>query len=204
MDKGYRRFFERNPMPEDEARKLFASMQLRTIDKGEYIVKQGDYNSDFYIIDKGIFSGFQKNQLGAEVTLWFAFSGEPIINVWCHAMNRFSPINIISETKSTVWVIDKHTLDRLILENPDISLCMHKILLGQLAYYENRLLEMSKPSNATERYKWIMEWHPELLREVTISRIASFLGITVQSLSRIRHDMFLKKRAVSACFRRRS
>ncbi len=193
MDKGYSRFFQRNPMPEQEARKLFAHMQLVRFSKGDYVIRQGDSNSNLYVIDRGIWSGFEKRSDSQDVTLWFAFSGEPVFNVWSYVLSELSPIDVISETDSTAWVIGKSDLDKLIHENMDILDCFLKIILGQLAHYENRLLQMSKPANASERYLWLAEWHPELLQEVPLSRIASFLGVTVQSLSRIRRNIFLKK-----------
>lgn len=193
MDKGYSRFFQRNPMPEQEARKLFAHMQLVRFSKGDYVIRQGDSNSNLYVIDRGIWSGFEKKSDSQDVTLWFAFSGEPVFNVWSYVLSELSPIDVISETDSTAWVIGKSDLDKLIHENMDILDCFLKIILGQLAHYENRLLQMSKPANASERYLWLAEWHPELLQEVPLSRIASFLGVTVQSLSRIRRNIFLKK-----------
>lgn len=193
MDKGYSRFFERNPMPEQEARKLFAHMQLIRFAKGEHVIRQGDFKSNLYVIDRGIWSGFEKRSDGQDVTLWFAFSGEPVFNVWSYVMGKQSPIDVISETDSKAWVIAKPKLEQLIHENTDILDCVMKIILGQLAHYENRLLQMSKPANASERYLWLAEWHPELLQEVPLSRIASFLGVTVQSLSRIRRNIFLRK-----------
>lgn len=192
MDKGYCRFFQRNPMPEQEARKLFAHMQLVRFSKGDYVIRQGDSNSSLYVIDRGIWSGFEKRSDSQDVTLWFAFSGEPVFNVWSYVLSELSPIDVISETDSTAWVIRKSDLDKLIYENTDILDCFLKIILGQLAHYENRLLQMSKPANASERYLWLAEWHPELLQEVPLSRIASFLGVTVQSLSRIRRNIFLR------------
>lgn len=192
MDKGYDRVFQQNPMPEQEARKLFAHMRLVSFAKGDYVMRQGEYNSDLYVIDRGIWSGVEKRIDNADITLWFAFSGEAVFNVWSYVMDKLSPINIISETESTAWVIGKSELEQLTRDDADIRDCFQKIILGHLAYYENRLLHMSKPSNSSERYLWLTEWHPELLREVPLSRIASFLGVTIQSLSRIRKNIFRK------------
>ena len=190
MDKGYARFFQRNPMPENEARKLFRHMRLKSFSRGEFIVKRGEFNSDFHVLDRGIWSAVQHEVDYADITLWFAFSGECVFNVWSFVMGKPSPIDIISETDSTAFVIDKDSLEEILSSEPDVAACLHKIILGHLAFYENRLLEMSRPSRATDKYKWISEWHPELLREVPVGRIASFLGITIQSLSRIRRHMF--------------
>lgn len=193
MDKGYNRFFQRNPMPEAQARQLFAHMQLVNFSKGDYIIRQGELHTNFYCIDRGIWSGFERLGDNTDVTLWFAFSGEPVLSVWSYVMNQPSPINIYAETNSTAWVIDKESLERAIHENEEISDCVQKIMLGQLAYYEDRLLQMSKPANTSQRYLWLTQWHPELLQEVPLSRIASFLGVTIQSLSRIRRTIFSKK-----------
>lgn len=111
------------------------------------------------------------------------------MNIRNFVMDRPSPNDIISGTDSTAWVIDKKMLERLTKENSDIAICVQKILLGHLAYYENRLLQMSTPSNASDRYSWVAEWHPGLLREVPVKRIASFLGVTVQYMSRIRRQL---------------
>lgn len=192
MDKGYYRFFQRNPMPEDEANKLFSHMKLVKFSKGDFIVNAGESNTNLYIIERGIWSGFECREEGHDVTLWFAFSGEPVINVWSYALGKKSPINIISETDSTAWMIPKCRLMELVHENPDILDCAMKIILCHMAHYENRLLQMSHPADATERYLWLSEWQPELLQEVPLSRIASFLGITMQSLSRIRRNIFMK------------
>lgn len=190
---GYDLFYKRNPMPEAQAEMLFAHMRPRHFAKGEYVIKRGDFDSRLYIIDKGIWSGFEKRTEGQDITLWFAFAGEPVFNVWSFVLGKESQIDIISETDSTALMITKPELERLMHENAEIMDCVHKIMLGQLAHYENRLLQMSKPANASERYLWLAKWHPDLLRSIPLSRIASFLGVTCQSLSRIRKMVFLNK-----------
>ena len=194
MDNGYARFFQRNPMTEDESRKLFEYMQFSKFSRGEVIVESGGFNSNFYVIDRGIWSGGQFNKDNVNITLWFAFSGECVFNVWNFVMGLKSPISIISETDSTAYYIEKEQLEKLISDNKSIEICFRKIILGHLAWYENRLLEMSEPENAGERYLWISKWHPELLQEVSMTRIASFLGITIQSLSRIRREIYKNSR----------
>lgn len=51
MENGYTRFFQRNPMPEVESRKLFKHMKLVGFKRCNTIVRQGDFDSNFYVID---------------------------------------------------------------------------------------------------------------------------------------------------------
>ena len=80
------------------------------------------------------------------------------------------------------------TLNRLCDENHEVERFGRLLTLRMLMELNNKMMDLQFKT-AKERYLSLMEKHPDIFNRVNLGHIASYIGITIQSLSRIRSEV---------------
>ena len=165
-----KKFCKKYKLPEKSLFDLLSHMEEVSFSKGELIIRKGDRNSNwraYYLAD------------GTENSLWFVGSGETAFSSWTYVEGKPSQINIESVNDSIAYCISKVKLETLFSHSLEMANFGRKI-------FEREILSYGAPPTAKERYLTLMEENPELLQDVPLKYLASYLYITPQSLSRIR------------------
>lgn len=92
---------------------------------------------------------------------------------------------------SELLLLDKFSYDHLLLEIPKFERLFRKLLENRLIANERRIAATLSDS-AEERYLAFLKSYPAIAQRVSLNQIASYLGITPESLSRIRGDIAKK------------
>ena len=172
--------------------RLIGLMERRVFRKGECVVRQGERNSDFYVVSRGIWLGHYLDD-GADVSVWFAGEGEALFSTWGYVGNEVSKISIEAMCDAELYGISKAELEEFFASSVGAANFGRRIFEEQFLALENWLLGGGGISRAEERYRALMAESPELLQVVPLKHIASYLWITPQSLSRIRAKLGKKK-----------
>ena len=93
MDAFVRNFCEKYSLPITVSLQLLEKMEKFSFRKGDFLVQEGERNSNFYIISKGIWRGHYLND-GADVSVWFASEGEAVFSSWGYIENTPSLVSI--------------------------------------------------------------------------------------------------------------
>ena len=149
-----------------------------------YIVEE---NGNLYLIKQGIWRAHYLKD-GVDTTIWFAGAGEAAFSVWGYVENTASHITIEVMCDSIAYCIPGSTLNNLYASSLGLANLGRQLMERQLLSLENWLISAGSPK-AKERYLTLIKEHPELLQNVPLKHIASYLWITPQSLSRIRREM---------------
>ena len=173
MDAFVRKFCEKYSLPITVSLQLLEKMEKFSFRKGDFLVQEGERNSNFYIISKGIWRGHYLND-GADVSVWFASEGEAMCD-------------------SELYGISKAKLESFYASSAELANFGRRLFEQQLLGLENWLISGGSP-RAKERYLALLEENPELLQYVPLKHIASYLWITPQSLSRIRAGLGKQKK----------
>ena len=163
----------------------------RKLKKDEFIVKEGhSFNHEIFVY-QGVIRGFYKRSESDELNVSF-YSDKEIIGPWfSRTRNGRSIINLQTVTASVIIEIDQ----------PKFKLLRHKYL--ELLYYGSMIVEKELEiktnremflliDNAEERYLMFRKMYPQLENKIPQFHIASFMGITPVSLSRLRNRMVKK------------
>lgn len=154
--------------------------------KGQLIIRYNSFPSFFFYINSGIFKTYRKLN-GKEFILGFTFKGD----VDC------CPVSLLSGTPNNFSIEALTNGEILICELSDFqSSCssleyytlLNSLLVNYLKVVEKRVLD-SISLTAEERYKQLCEKYPDQVNQIPIMHIASYLGIKIESLSRIRKKM---------------
>lgn len=178
------RFSKKYKLPEKELLELLSYMREVRFGKGETIVKEGERNANFYILKRGTWRAYYLCD-GVEVSVWFAVSGDTAFSSQGYVDNRPSSINIESINESVAYYISKPELEKMFSGSIEMANFGRQIFERGFLIADNYMLTYGMP-RAKERYLTLLAQDVELLQEVPLKYLASYLFITPQSLSRIR------------------
>ena len=148
------------------------------------IIYAGKLDRKVYFIEKGITRSYVLHN-GKQLTTWFSKEGDAACGSWDLYRHKagFEYVETLEET--TVYSISVEQLDELYRSYIDLANWMRVLQQENfLRLQDMHIRRLSWP--AQERYEYLTRECPEIIRRANLGYIASFLGVTQQSLSRIR------------------
>ena len=155
--------------------------------KGHILLKENKIENNIFLIKKGIVRAYSVFD-GTEVTFWFGKEGDPVISMKSYVEGKkgYESIELLED--STFYKINSKNLQRLFIENTAIANWGRKFAELELIKTEERLISLQF-KNASQRYSDLINQNSEIIKRVPLGIIASYLGITQVSLSRIRAEV---------------
>ncbi|MCI4669490.1 MAG: Crp/Fnr family transcriptional regulator [Bacteroidia bacterium] len=151
--------------------------------KGEIIIKEGEFHPYFYFLQQGgIRSYYLAN--GLEIINWFAFENEWVGSIQSTqgAASRDS-FECMEDCKCIRFDIQKFKS----LQKEDIVVAnVVNFFIEEFAIFLEDRLRQLQHREAMDRYLYVVEHEPEYLQRVPLTYLASYLGISRETLSRIR------------------
>lgn len=172
-------------LTEKEQRRIpdfFTSVRTR---KHQYLLQEGQVCKYEYFILKGCCRQFETDAEGKENVLQFSIEGWWITDLDSMLTQQPSLFNIDVLEGGEVLQIDKLRLDELFTEIPAVERYYRIISQKAFIALQRRVLFFQKP--AIERYEEFITRYPFLEQRLPQHQIAAYLGITRESLSRLRH-----------------
>ena len=158
---------------------------IKDIEKGEKIVKEGDIVTEVAFIISGVLKAIYIDQYGKEKVYCFGYiPGEAAISVTHLGMGIKSICTVEAISDSVVLCVPMSCLIKLTKDNLDVARIYNRMLSISMKKLieHNRILS---DYEIHERFQWFKETYPGLFELVKKKDVASFLGMTPESLSRI-------------------
>lgn len=174
---------------EEICKTLFVPKKLR---KRQYLLQQDDVCKNLAFVEKGVLRSYTLDEAGNEHILQFALEG-----YWISDMYSF-----LSQEPSTYNIDAVEDAELLLISHKDIELLYGRVpkferyfrILGQNNILTlHRRLTGSLSFTAEEKYLQLLANFPTIVNRVPQHMIASYLGITRETLSRIRKQLVMKK-----------
>lgn len=156
--------------------------------KGEYLLREGQISDCYYILEEGIVRSFVYDFDGNDISTNFFCKDEIVIEVASIFHHIPTKENIVCLTDCTLWRIKFDDFQGLFETIPALTEWGRAWMAHQLFLTKKRALDMVSLS-ALDRYQQLLEEKPQILQQAPLKHIASFLGITDTSLSRIRKEL---------------
>jgi hypothetical protein len=167
-----------------KANDLFTEKSLK---KGEFWVKEGEFNADMLFVNKGMLrSYFIKDEI--EKTFDLTIENQLVTCTYCYSFGLSSKDFIQAVEDTYLCIISKDNLDALYAQSVKWERLSRILFEGYTIGQEIRLRSFIAET-AQERYEKLAEQHPELIQRTPQIYLANFLGITPQSLSRLRRKI---------------
>ncbi|MEZ4841062.1 MAG: Crp/Fnr family transcriptional regulator [Flavobacteriaceae bacterium] len=153
------------------------------------MLKEGKTANEYYLIERGLFRAFVHNTSGNEITTDFFTDNEFLIEVSSLFQRIPSQENLQALTDSWVWKIEFDVFQELFHKIEGIREWGRAWMSEQLFISKRRSINMITTS-AKDRYLALLKEKPIIIQQAPLKYIASYLGITDTSLSRIRKELF--------------
>lgn len=173
---------------DEELEEIFKAHEKVFFQKGELILKEGNTANEYYILENGLSRSYVNDFNGNEVTTHFFAMNEIIIDVSSLFQRIPTQENIVCITDCECWKFDFDTFQELFHKIPNLREWGRAWMSQQLFIYKQRSTEMFTLS-ATRRYLNLLEQKPQVIQFAPLKQIASYLGVTDTSLSRIRKEL---------------
>ncbi|WP_420321370.1 Crp/Fnr family transcriptional regulator [Flagellimonas sp.] len=171
-------------VPLEMVSEIFDRMEKLKFPKNHLLHSQGKICEHIYLVEKGIARTFFYKE-GKDITVHIASEGELITAIDSIISLKKSRYNVELLEESEIYCITYAELQSLLEKHPYYEKYMRMILEQLYAEGANRIEEFLFYS-AKERYQNLMELNPSILNRVNLGYIASYLGMTQETLSRIR------------------
>ena len=170
---------------EEEMNDMLRVIQTASYAKNDFILKQGTVPREIGFIVKGCVRMFYTDEKGEEHTTGFIPENHPLTSIGFLSTQvpssltivALEPLELITASRNDFFdFLEKYPRYESVLRN---IISEYMVLQGE----QSRLLRIPA---ASERYKALLQFHPDIIQRVPLKYIASYLGMAMETLSRIR------------------
>jgi len=163
---------------------LFLPKKLR---KRQYLLQEGDVCKYQAFVEKGMLRSYIIDEKGTEHILQFASEGWWIADLSSFLTGELSVFNIEALEDAELLLITKPSWDLLMQKIPKFEHFFRILIQNHLIATQKRLLQ-SFSESAEEKYTKFEETYPACVKRVSQRMIASYLGLSRETLSRLRKE----------------
>lgn len=183
-------FKDKFPLPEDKWNEYVGYYKRMEVPAKTILLKEGEISKRAFIIEKGCLRVWFNNK-GKDITFQFFFENQTVSSAESFRKNIPSFVNIETIEPCVLHWISKEDLERIfknIHDYPGMQEMMLNAAFERQFHYMKHFLSFIKDT-PKERYLNLIKENPQIVKRVPQQHIASYLGITPVSLSRIRSKL---------------
>lgn len=169
----------------DKWEKLKPYLKQQEVAAKTTLLEEGQVARKMFFIEKGCLRTWINNN-GKEITTQFFFEGDSVSSIESFRTNQPSLYSIESLEPCILYTISQKDFKDAIENSPELRSVFEERLFKRL-FQAQKLFYSHLKNNPQQRYEELIERHPHIVQRVPQHYIASYLGITSVSLSRIRN-----------------
>ena len=192
----YERYFQhfnkRVPLTEDEQEFIKNYLTVKKLRKRQYLLQEGDVCKCVAFVEKGALRLYRVNEDGSEHIVAFALEGFFITDLYSFLTNETSTYNIDAIEDSELVLITRSASDELRKLSSKYQEFIFQTTSEAYIQLERRITSTIS-LNLEERYKELTANYPDIIQRVPQHMIASYMGLTPETLSRVRKRISIHK-----------
>ena len=169
------------------AEEIANTFSPKEIDKNSFLLKEGRVSDEYFFLENGFIRAFANDIEGNDVTTNFYSNCQVVFEVSSFFNRTVSKENFQAIVDCEGWYISYEQLNNLFHSMHEFRDFGRSILVKGFSSLKIRMLSMITET-AEQRYDALLKTNPEIFQQAALKHIASYLGITDTSLSRIRKE----------------
>lgn len=182
---------ERVNLTDDEAASLGRYFVPKRYRKRQYILNAGDKCQYLIFVAKGLLRSFSVRDDGNEHVMQLALEGAWITDMGSFLSGEDAIYNIEALEAAELLLLTKTAMDEMIETFSNIERYFRLLMQSSIIALQRRI-RLTQTYSAEEAYLKMMELQPDIVNRAPQQHIASYLGITPETLSRIRKQVAMK------------
>ncbi|WP_375561618.1 Crp/Fnr family transcriptional regulator [Bernardetia sp. OM2101] len=176
-----------SPLAKECKEDLVASSSISILEKPTVIVRQGDQANTIFFILKGCLRAFYLKD-GKDITDWFAFENDFVCSINSFFLSKPSVHFIETLEPSILLQISKSDAEKLAQKHHSFETLTKTVVIKTMLQLQERIVGIQFET-AQQKYENLLQVIPSITQRVPLTHIASYLGITLETLSRIRNPI---------------
>ncbi|MFD2520835.1 Crp/Fnr family transcriptional regulator [Emticicia soli] len=173
------------PLSQESLEALAPFLNHKSFVKKDYLVKQGDISNELFIIMSGCVREYFEDAHANEINTWFGIENAIAVSTYSFFSLKPSLTNIQALEDTETIVIRQEDIQKLFNEFHEIER-LGRLLAEQYLVQIDEIKIILQTLSAKQRYEYILQHKPELVQRIPLKYLASFLGIKLETLSRVR------------------
>jgi CRP-like cAMP-binding protein len=173
------------PLTDSEQAQIKSFLSVKKLRKKQYLLQEGDVCKSIAFVEKGILRAYAINETGTEHIIQFALEGWTVSDLYSFLTGEQATYNIDALENAELVLISKTAHEELLQQVPKYETYIRLQMTNAYIALQKRLASTVSLS-LEERYKIFTATYPDLIQRVPQHMIASYMGLTPETLSRIR------------------
>lgn len=188
----FHKFNEKVNLSKEEEEVIKQYLTPKKLRKKQYLLQEGDVCKHIAFVEKGALKAYVVDDAGAESIIQFALEGWVISDLYSFLTGEPATYNIDALENAELVLISKSAHEELLKKLPKYETYIRLQITGAYIALQKRLTSIiSLPLE--ERYKNFLALYPNIAQRVPQHMIASYMGLTPETLSRVRSRMASRK-----------
>lgn len=175
-------------LTKEDIQTILRFVKPRSVAKGIYFSSEGKVCEEVAFVGSGVFRSYYVAANGEQITYCFTFPGQFLTAYSSYITGTGTLENIQSLTPAELLILPKNEIEHLASRSHTMVAFLKTVAEYQYIELERRVFQLQRTS-ALARYSDLITHQPELVRNIPLGYLASYLGITQRHLSRIRRQM---------------
>ena len=181
-------FKEKVAATEEELQVCKSFFTPKKLKRRQFLLQEGEVCNRLAFVEKGALYSYSTNARGGQHVIQFAFEGWWIADLYSFITMEPSSLNIEALEECDLLLIDREQHHRLLQQAGKYETYIR--ILYQNAYVAlQRRIESTIGLTAEEKYLRLLDQYPHIISRVPLHLVASYLGVTPETLSRIRKQL---------------
>ena len=175
------------PFSNDELKDILPHFEKEYAQKNQVLIKEGQVCHKLYFVEQGMGRSYYLKEDGKEVTQWFFGAGNFMSSAdsFFNQSPSFYYLEILED--STLYSITYEKMDLLLAKYHNMEKFIRLLSIEMFTKIVHKLNAIQFQT-ARERYDYMISEFPDISHRVPLGHIASYLGMTQETLSRIRRN----------------
>lgn len=187
----FQKFKEKVPLTAEEESQIASYLTPKKLRKRQYLLQEGDVCKNIAFVEKGLLREYLVDSSGEHI-IQFALEGWTISDLFSFLTGETATYNIDAIEDAELILISKTTHEELLRTQPKYETYMRLLITNAYIALQRRLTAIiSVPTE--DQYSSFTEIYPDIVQRVPQHMVASYLGLTPETLSRVRKRILDKK-----------
>lgn len=182
----YLRFIQQiYPLSPESIEALVPFLTQKSFVRKEFLVRQGNVSNELHFIISGCVREYFEDADANEINTWFGFENAIAVSTYSFFSQKPSLTHIQALEDTSTIVINHEDLQKLFNQFHEIER-LGRLLAEQYLVQIEEMKIILQTLSAKQRYEYLLQNKPEFIKRIPLKYLASFLGIKLETLSRVR------------------